>query len=321
MKIGILGTGIIAGKMAETINQMKNVRLYAVASRTEDKARNFAETYNIPQYYGSYEALAADSEIDLVYIATPHSRHYQDALLCLENGRNILCEKPFAVNAVQAETIFELAEKKNLFAGEAMWTRFMPMRFTLDRILSENPVGRITSLTANTGYSIAGIKRIMYPELAGGALLDVGIYPINFAVMVFGHNITDIRSSCVKNDFGVDMQNSIILTFDESRTALLHSTVCADTDLMGIIYGEKGRIEFRNINNCQGIDVILNDGSRTEYLPPKKISGYEYEVESACNAVADGLSEYPEMPHNETVFILKLMDDLRRDWNIIYPFE
>ncbi len=321
MKIGILGTGIIAGKMAETINKMKGVQLYAVASRNVNKASEFADKYRVPKYYGNYESLAEDENIDLVYIATPHSRHYEDAVMCLEKGRNILCEKPFTVNKAQAEKVFSLAEDKGLFAGEAMWTRFMPMRFILDNILSDDPIGEITSVTANTGYSIAGIDRIRYPELAGGALLDVGIYPINFAVMVLGHNITDIQSSCIKNEFGVDMQNSIILTFDGSKTALLHSTVCADTDLMGIIYGDKGRIEFRNINNCQGITVIHNNGKRKEYIAPQQISGYEYEVTAACRAVAEGKTECPEMTHSETLFILKLMDSVRKEWNIIYPFE
>ncbi len=321
MKIGILGTGIIAGKMAETINRMKDVQLYAVASRTESKAYDFAIKFGVKNYYSSYEALADDGNIDLIYIATPHSRHFQESIMCLEKGRNILCEKPFTVNASQAEKVFELAKNKNLFAGEAMWTRFMPMRFTLDKILSENPIGRITSLTANTGYSIAGIERIKKPELAGGALLDVGIYPLNFAVMVFGHNITDICSTCIKNEYGVDIQNSIILTFDNSKTALLHSTVCANTDLLGVIYGEKGRIEFWNINNCEGIVVIQNGGERTEYLPPKSISGYEYEVEAACRAIIGRKTECIEMPHNETLFIMKLMDKLRSDWNIVYPFE
>ncbi len=321
MKIGILGTGIIAGKMAETVNRMKDVQLYAVASRTESKAHDFAVKFGAKKYYDSYEALADDENIDLIYIATPHSRHFQDSVMCLEKGRNILCEKPFTVNASQAEKVFELAEKRNLFAGEAMWTRFMPMRFTLDKILSENPVGRITSLTANTGYSIAGIERIKNPDLAGGALLDVGIYPLNFAAMVFGHNITDVRSSCVKNEYGVDMQNSIILTFNDSETALLHSTVCANTDLLGVIYGENGRIEFRNINNCEGITVIQNNGERTEYLTPESISGYEYEVEAACRAITERKTECTEMPHSETLFIMKLMDRLRNDWNIVYPFE
>lgn len=321
MRIGILGTGIIAMKMAETITEMNDIQLYAVASRSEEKARDFAHMYNIPKYYGSYESLADDEKVDLVYIATPHSRHCEDSVMCLNKGRNILCEKPFAVNSSLAEKVFSLAERKNLFAGEAMWTRFMPLRFTLDKILSEEPIGRITSLTANTGYSIAGIERIRKPELAGGALLDVGIYPLNFAVMVFGHNITDIRSCCVKNEYGVDMHNSVILTFDGEKTALLHSTVCADTNLMGVIYGENGRIEFRNINNCEGITVIQNNGERREYLPPKHISGYEYEVEAACRAVNEGKTECREMPHSETLFILKLMDKLRKDWNIIYPFE
>lgn len=321
MNIGILGTGSIAGKMAATINGMDDMCLYSVASRSTEKARQFAEKYSAQKFYGSYEELARDKNIDLVYIATPHSRHYDDALLCLENGRNILCEKPFTVNRKQAEKIFDLARSRGLFAGEAMWIRFMPIRFALEKILDSGHIGNITSLTANTGYSIAGKQRIKDPALAGGALLDVGIYPLSFAVSVLGHNITEIRSSCTKNKYGVDLHNSIILTFDDTRTALIHSTVCANTDLLGVIYGDKGRIEFRNVNKGEGISIILNNGETTEYLPPRQISGYEYEIEAACRAISQGRTECPEVSHSETLFILDIMDRLRSDWGISYPCE
>lgn len=321
MNIGILGTGSIARKMAATITKMQNVRLLAVASRTLQKAQSFAKEYNIPRHYGEYSQLADDSDIDLIYIATPHSRHYEDCIMCLNSDKNILCEKAFTANGRQARDVLEYAEKKNLFVSEAMWTRFMPMRFRLDEIISSGVIGRISSLTADLGYSIADKERIMKPELAGGALLDLGVYTINFAVMAFGINITDIKSSCIKNEYGVDIHNSIILTFDGGRTALLHSNAEAVTDRKGIIYGDKGRIEVHNINNCEGIDVILNNGRSISYKTPEQISGYEYEVEASLKAISEHRYECPQMTHEDTIFIMSIMDKLRKDWGVKYPFE
>lgn len=321
MNIGILGTGSIAHKIAFTIYKMENVSVMAAASRNMEKARGFSEKYGIKKCYGSYEELAKDDELDLIYIATPHSRHFEDCMLCLENKRNVLCEKSFTANADQAGIVLKYAERNNLFISEAMWTRFMPMRFTLEKIISSGVIGNISALTANLGYSIADKERIAKPEFAGGALLDLGVYTLNFAVTFLGHNITDIKSSCVKNSYGVDSHNTVILTFDGSKTALLHSNAMSDTDRRAIIYGDKGRIEIENINNYQSISVILNSGAITVYDCPAQISGYEYEVEASLKAVLEKKTQCSQMPHSETLFIMRLMDHLRNEWKIKYPFE
>lgn len=326
MNIGILGAGNIARTMANTVNNMKknnteNVTLSAIGSRSKEKAEVFAGEFNIPKAYGSYEELARDDTLDLIYIATPHSRHYEDCMLCLESGRSILCEKAFTANGKQARRIMEYAEEKKLFVSEAIWTRYLPMRFTLDSIIASGVIGKISSLTANLGYSLGHVERLIKPELAGGALLDLGVYTINFALMAFGGNVADIKSACVKNEYGVDSNNSIILTFDDGKTALLHSNALSNTDRRGILYGDKGRIEFENINCCEGISVILNDGSVTHYERPKLITGFEYEVAAAAKAISEGRTECPEMPHSETLRVMDIMDGLRREWGIRYPFE
>ena len=321
MKIGIMGTGTIARTMAVTVNRAEGFELYAAASRTAEKAQVFADEFAAQKSYGSYEELARDSAIDLIYIATPHSSHYNDCRLCLENGRNVLCEKAFTVNAAQAGELIALSEQKGLFLGEAMWTRFMPMRFTLDRLLAEGVIGNITSLTANLGYSIAHIERLCRPELAGGALLDLGVYTINFARMVMGTDIEDISSRCVKNEYGVDALDNIIITFKGGRTAFLHSTMCSNTDRRGIIYGDKGRIEVENINNCEGITVILNDGTVQKYETPPQITGYEYELYGAAEAISEGKTQCSQMPHSEMLAIMEIMDGLRKEWGMRYPFE
>jgi len=319
--IGILGAGIIAGVMAETVAKMENAQILAIGSRSDEKARQFAKKYDIPTYYGSYEELAADDRLDLIYIATPHSRHYDDCMLCIENGRNILCEKAFTANKKQAEELFKAAKEKNVFITEAIWTRYIPMRKTLDDIIESGVIGDIMSLTANLGYPLSHMERLIKPELAGGALLDLGVYALNFAVMAFGEDIADIKSNCTKNEYGVDMHNSIILTYADGKSAVLHSNCYCPLDRKGIIYGTKGRIEFHNINNCEGIDVILHDGTQKHYPTPPQISGYEYEVISSLKAISEGKKECSEMNHRETLFIMELMDKLRNDWGIVYPFE
>jgi len=321
MKIGILGAGLIARKMAETVNGMDGVFLGAVASRDEAKARAFADEFSAEKYYGSYEELAADEDIDLIYVATPHSHHYEHARLCLSAGRNVLCEKAFTANYKQAKELIDLAESKGLYIGEAIWTRYLPMRFTLDEIIESGVIGEISSLTANLGYSIAHVERLRKPELAGGALLDLGVYTINFALMAFGSDIAGITSSCSKNEYGVDTHNTVILDYTDGRTAILHSNMNSNTDLKGIIYGSKGRIEFENINNCEGINVLLNDGTVTRYETPKQITGFEYEVEASLEAIRQGKTECEQMPHSEILRVMKIMDNLRAEWGIKYPFE
>ena len=314
MKIGILGAGLIARKMAATVNGMDGVILGAVASRDEAKAKAFAEEFTAEKYYGSYEELAADEDIDLIYVATPHSHHYEHARLCLNAGRNVLCEKAFTANYKQAKELIDLAESKGLYIGEAIWTRYLPMRFTLDEIIASGVIGEISSLTANLGYSIAHVERLRKPELAGGALLDLGVYTINFALMAFGSDIEEITSSCSKNEYGVDTHNTVVFDYTDGRTAILHSNMNSNTDLKGIIYGSKGRIEFENINNCEGINVLLNDGTVTRYETPKQITGFEYEVEASLKAIRQGKTECEQMPHSE---ILRVMKIKMNRWDLI----
>lgn len=322
MNIGILGAGSIARQMAYTISKMDNAINYAIASRDYKKSQEFAKEFRVIKAYGSYEEMIKDPEVELVYIATPHSLHYEHAKLCLNNGKHVLCEKAFTINEKQAEELFEIAKEKNLFITEAIWTRYMPMRKTLDDILESDVIDELHSLTANLGYRINNVPRLVDPNLAGGSLLDVGVYTLNFASMVFGNNIKDISSTVIKTDTGVDAQNSITLYYENNRMAILHSTMMSRTDRGGIIYGSKGYIEVENINNCEGIKIYSLDGNLIdEYKTPKQITGYEYEVEASIKAIKNGELECIEMPHSETLIIMRLMDKLRNNWGIKYPFE
>lgn len=323
MKVGILGAGNIACKMAEAINGLDDsVEAYAIASRNLEKAEAFAVQWGFPKAYGSYKALIEDSMVDLVYIATPHSHHFEPAKLCVEHGKAALVEKAFTMNAKQAKELLTLAEEKNVLVTEAIWTRYMPSRKMIDDLVASGIIGNVTSLSANLGYANGHLERMKRPELAGGALLDLGVYPINFASMVFGTNIKEISSTCVKTETGVDSQDSITLIYEDGKAAYLYATMLAQSNREGVIHGDKGFIEVQNINNCEEIRVYNLDYELTaRYEVPKQINGYEYEVLACKKALEQGAIECPQMPHGETIRIMELMDGLRTAWGIRFPGE
>lgn len=321
-KIGIIGAGWIAGKMAMTLNQMEGVEAYAIASRSLDKAQAFANEWGIKKAYGSYEELVDDKEVDMVYIATPHSHHCQHALMCIEKGKTVLCEKAFTMNAKQAAEVLAKSKEKNVFVAEAIWTRYMPISLQLIDLVKNGAIGNPTMITANLGYPMVGKERLMKPELAGGALLDVGIYPLNFAAMIFGDKIEKTISTCTKLDTGVDAQACITQIFADGKMATLNTSMLAHTDRMGVISGDGGCIIVDNINNPQHLTIEDKDFKIVaEYDAPKQISGYEYQVTAAIEAIRAGKIETPFMPHSETLRMMEMMDALRKEWGIKYPGE
>lgn len=322
LRVGILGAGKIAGIMARTLREMENVQAWAVASRERERAEEFARTYGIERAYGSYEELVEDPAVDLIYVATPHSHHAEHCLLCIEHGKPVLCEKAFTANAAQARQVLARAEERGVFLTEAIWTRYMPSRRMIDDLIGEGALGEVVSLTANLGYPLTHVERIMEPALAGGALLDIGIYPLNFASMVLGDEVEDVTSACVKTSTGVDAQSSIVLRYRDGKMATLHTTVLAATEQYGIIYGTKGYLIAHNINNIDRISLFGPGRSlRREITVPKQITGYEYEVEACRRALETGALECPEMPHAQTLRMMEQMDALRWDWGVRYPFE
>ena len=324
MNIGILGAGHIAGKMAETVNRMdpRQYRCYAVASRDYTKALSFAQQYRVARAYGSYEAMLADPLVDLVYIATPHSHHAAHAKLCLTNGKPVLCEKAFTATAAQAEEVLALAREKGIFITEAIWTRYMPSRRIIREIVDSGVLGHVHSIQADIGYPLRAVERLNEPALAGGALLDIGIYPIHFALMAFGDQIDRVQAHAVLSPKGVDLMDSITLTWPDGRFAVLHATMLTPTDRMGYIYGEEGYLAVTNINNPERIVRYDRDHRPVEeYEIPAQISGYEYEVEACRDALEKGGTECLQMPHARTLAVMRLMDEIRGQWGMRYPFE
>lgn len=322
VKMGIMGAGNIASVMAATIRELDSVECHAVGARDLDRAKAFAKKYNFLKAFGSYEELVNDPEVEFIYIATPHSCHYEHIKLCLENGKHVLCEKAFTVNERQAAEVFAMAEQKGLLLTEAIWTRYMPMRKRLEDVLDSKIIGEPYMLTANLGYVVSNKERIASPRLGGGALLDLGVYTLNFASMVFGDDVKEIRGTAVKNEAGVDMQNSITLTYQDGKMAVLNSTAMGLSDRRGVIYGDKGFIEVLNINNCEEIRVYdLKRSLVAAYDRPEQISGYEYEVEACVYAVRRGETQCKQMPHEESLRMMRWMDELRRQWGIVFPGE
>lgn len=322
MNIAILGAGSIARTMATTLQPLKDVTCYAVAARDIKRAQVFADKFGFTRAYGTYTDMLEDPNVELVYIATPHSHHYEHIKMCLEHGKHVLCEKAFTANARQAEEVLRLAESRGLLLTEAIWTRYMPMRQTIVDVMNSGIIGRPTSLSANLGYPLEHSERMIKPELCGGALLDLGVYVLNFASMVFGDDIVGMTANCIKYDSGVDSQETIMLSYADGRMASLYVTMLAQTDRRGFIHGTNGYIEIENINNYESIRVYnLERKVVAEYAAPMQVTGYEYEVQSAMKAIREGQVECPEMPHYETLLMMQLMDNIRAAWDIKYPYE
>ena len=322
MKLAILGPGRIARTVTQTLAALGEIELYAVASRTPGRAEDFAREFGFAKAYDSYEAMLQDPAVELVYITTPHSHHFEQMMLCLEHGKHVICEKAFTMNADQARKVRELAAQKGLYVAEAIWTRYMPSRQMINEIISSGVIGSVNTLTANLSYNIAYKSRIMEPALAGGALLDIGIYGLNFALMHFGDDIDRIESSVQLTETGVDAMETITVFYKDGRMAVLTHSIYCRSDRKGIIHGEKGYMIVENINNPQSVSVYdANDKLLQYHEVPKQISGYEYEFQEAVRCIREGKTESDSMPMERTLQVMEIMDSLRKQWGVVYPQE
>lgn len=321
-KLGIIGAGWIADKMAEALAPLDDYCVYAIASRSLEKAKAFAGKWNIPKAYGSYEEMVADKDVDLVYIATPHSHHFPHAMLALENNKPVLVEKAFTANAEEAEILIETARKKGLFITEAIWTRYMPLSHKVKELMESGIIGEPRLLTATLCYMMEFKERILRPDLCGGALLDLGVYALNFARMYFGTDIVKTVSNCQLGPTGIDLQECISLCFADGKMANLQAGTLCLNDRQGIINGTEGYIRVDNINCPEVIEVYRNYELVERYTKPAEmVNGYEYQVYECRRCIEAGLKESPMMPHEETLSIMRQMDDLRKEWGVVYPMD
>ena len=278
---GIIGTGAIANKFAEVLNSLDDVELLAVASRKQETANAFAREYGVKRAYASYEELAKDSDLDVVYIATPHSEHKENAALCIKNGKAVLCEKAFTLNQEETEYLISLAREHKVFLMEAMWTKFMPTTFQVKKWIEEKRIGKVKHIRANFGYynEFDINSRLFDPNTAGGALLDAGIYPITYAIHMLGKLPTSIKSSAIIGASNVDEQNVIILEFEDGTLADLSSAVTAELGKDAVIIGDKGRIEIPNFFFAQMAELYDAEGKLVDKFEEDfVINGYEYEA-------------------------------------------
>ncbi len=321
IKFGIMGTGRIAQTMAGAIMHTAQTELYAVGSRNLKSAKKFADTYNIPHAYASYEDLCNDTDVDIIYIATPHGRHYEDVMTALTHNKHVLCEKAFTLNSLQAKTLVNYAREHNLFLCEAMWTRFLPATKKASHWLSVGRIGEVRYASAEIGF-IAGqdfSHRLLDLKLGGGALLDVGVYSLAFTS--FAYNAEKPRFIKADSRFfinGADSLTTILLGYKTGNAA---ASCSLDTNMNchGIIYGTKGRIEFYD-NFMAPRKVVLHTKEETEeFVQQFDYSGHEFQIQACADAVTAGRLECYEMPLDETVMIMEVIDEIKSLTGLSYP--
>lgn len=325
VSLSILGAGHIAGKTATAAAHLATrgeIRLRAVAARDPARAAAFAARFGFETSFGSYEALAADPETDLVYVATPNTLHAPHSRLCLEGGKHVLCEKPFTVNAREGEEVFSLARPRGLFCGEAMWLRFLPASAAIGKALRAGRIGTPRLIEADFAVPISEKERIREPALGGGALLDLGVYPIAFALMHFGEDYADATGRATLLPTGVDDQSAFSLGWADGRIAACACSATAAGGACGRIVGTTGEIDVPQLVHCEGFRISPFGGGEPEDFDfPFECNGYEYELRAAARAVAAGLPECPEAPQSATLAALRAMDALRALWGVRFPSE
>jgi predicted dehydrogenase len=315
IKFGIIGTGNIAGKFTDAVNFTENAELYAVASRTLEKADNFAKKYNISKFYGDYESLAKDENIDVIYVATPMSEHFKNIKLCLENDKNVICEKTICVNSGEFQEVIEIAKTKKLFLAKAMWTKFLPS--FKKAIEWKNRIGEIKIIKANFNFfsKYDENSRLFNKDLGGGACLDLLVYPLTLITSFLGFDYKNLKTSAYMKN-GVDIDETVILEY-ENAYATANVGFCNNSDNTAVIVGTGGRIEFGSgFWYTENVKLFNADGALVEdFNCPHKCNGYEYEVEEFVKCLKNKQLESKTIPLSETLKILEIMDECREIWN------
>lgn len=320
---GILGLGKIARQFAIGLKSVPDAELVAVGSRTREKADAFAAEFEVPRAYASYEALADDPGVDVVYVATPHPMHHANALLCLNAGKAVLCEKPFTINAREAGELVAIARRENVFLMEAMWTRFLPVMVRVREWLAQKVIGEPRMVMADFGYRAGWnpSSRALDPRLGGGALLDVGIYPVSLAAMVFGAEPVKISGLSHLGATGVDEQSVMALSYGGGEIACLACAVRTRTPHEARILGTDGSIQIPEFWHGGTMTLSVQGKAPETVSLPLTGNGYNYEAVEVGRCLREGLKESPVMPLSETVAIMRIMDELRRQWGLVYPQE
>ena len=317
MNVGIIGAGHIAEKAATTLAAMDDMQCLAIGSRSQAKADAFAGRFGVPRAYGSYADLLADPDIELVYIAVPHSFHFpvtRDAILA---GKHCLVEKSFMLNATEAAGILALAREKGTLVAEAIWPRYMPVRQIALDILASGVIGEPKMITASLAYNVSEKERILNPALGGGALLDLGVYLLTFMRMYSQAPVEKINTTCVVAPTGVDASEVIDLVLADGTLVSLQASAWCQGDNQGVIAGTTGYLAFDDLINPTCLRICRKRHIVEKELPvPRQITGFEYQFRACRDAIRSGLPETPDMPHAEILYVQHLMDRLRAEWGL-----
>jgi predicted dehydrogenase len=318
---GILGTGYIARQFAEALQCLPDAELVAVASRARETAEAFGETYAVPRRHADYEALAADPEVDVVYIATPNALHKDNSIVCLRAGKAVLCEKPFTINAREAEELIAVARAEGRFLMEAMWTRFLPAIRQLQEWLAAGAIGDPRMVRAAFGFRDDG-PILFDPALGGGSLLDVGVYPITIAALAFGTRPDRITSLAHLGRNGVDEQAAYVLGYTDGRLALLASAIQTNTPYDAWICGTGGMIRLHApFWAPHTVSLIRSEKDVEERHCPYEGNGYPHQAREVMTCLREDRRESLVMPLDTSLDIMRILDTLRAQWGLVYPME
>ena len=322
MNVGIIGAGHIAEKAARTLAAMDDMRCLAIGSRSLEKAQSFAAAFGVGRAYGSYAELLADVDVELVYVAVPHSCHFTVARDVILAGKPCLVEKPFMLNASETAAILALARERQVFVAEAIWPRYMPVRGMVREVLASGVIGTPRMITATLAYDVSGKERVQRLDLGGGALLDLGVYVLNFVRMYADAPVERINTTCIRSSTGVDATEVVDLVLQDGLLASVQASAWCQGDNQGIIAGTTGYLVLDDLINPKCIRVCRKRHVVEREIPvPEQITGFEYQFRACRDAIRAGLLEPPQMPHAEILYVMHLMDRLRAEWGVRFPGE
>ena len=319
---GIIGTGFIARKFAEDYHFVREGRILAVASRSPERAEAFGKKYGLPHCYGNYESLFQNPEIDAVYIATPHSEHYPHTIQALKHDKAVLCEKPAAVNTKELQAMIDLARSKDLLFMEAMWTSFLPAIQKARQWIEDGNIGQVRFIQASFGAhsETNPIHRLYNPRLAGGALLDLGIYPLNFSNTMAADPISEISAKGILGETGVDETTALLVRYHHGTIAQLNCSIKHTTDHTGMIYGTKGHIEIPDFWRASKA-ILYRDSQQTPFQDERPSTGYHFEIDEMNRLLLENKKTSALVPPAKSLTNMEILDECRRQIGLVYPFE
>lgn len=326
IKWGILGLGKIADKFVSDLGLVHDALVLAVGSRDQSKAAAFAAAHQVERAYGSYEALVNDPDIDIVYIASPHSHHYEHTMLCLHHDKAVLCEKAFAINSREAKAMIDLARAKKLFLMEALWTKFLPPYKKVMELIGEGAIGNVKNMLVNFGFvaTTRNAVRLTQATLGGGALLDIGVYNVFMVLSVLGRP-DRVYATMTPSEESVDEQSAVIFKYNNGTLAQLFSSFTTELANEAHIAGTKGRIMINNRFHSPSADVTLYKSGGDEGIAQEIIReqgyGYQFEARHVVQCLQDGLTESPVITHADTLLLMETLDRIREAAGIVYESD